>query len=81
LPRFQQIAGPYAKAGLPVVVYDAADDNIQQLADRWDIEATPTTVVALHGPGLMKEIGALNDEDIRRVMDTAYRIHLHGYSY
>jgi len=83
LPRFQQIAAPYAQAGVPVMIYDAAseDQNIQQLADRWGIEATPTTVVALRGPGMMKEVGSMSDADIKRVMDTAYRVHLHGYVY
>jgi thiol-disulfide isomerase/thioredoxin len=83
LPRFQQVADPYAKAGVPIIVYDAASEDpaVQQLADRWDIQATPTTVVALRGPGLLKEEGSMGEADIKKLMDTAYRIHLHGYTY
>lgn len=81
LPRFQQVADPYMKAGVPVIVYNAEDPNVQQLADRWDIQATPTTVIALRGPGMIKEEGSMSGEDIKKLMDTAYRIHLHGYAY
>jgi len=80
LPRFQRIAAPYMQAGVPVLVYDAAseDQRIQSLADRWGVEATPTTIVARHGPGMLKEEGAIDDHGIKTLMDVAYRVHLNG---
>jgi hypothetical protein len=34
--------------------------------------------VARHGPGMLKEEGAIDDHGIKTLMDVAYRVHLNG---
>lgn len=77
-PRFKKLVEPYAKAGIPVAVYDAAseDQHVQDLADRWGVEATPTTIVARRGPGIIKEEGSVDDATLKGLLDAAYRVHV-----
>lgn len=58
--------GKVAAKTIPVLVYDVAstDPGLQQLADRFAISSTPTTVAALRGPGTMNVPGNLSDSQI-----------------
>lgn len=75
LPRFQRIAEPYKRAGIPVLIIDAAteDAEINELADRWGVRATPTTIVARRGPGVIRQEGNLSDEYLKQLFDAAHR--------
>lgn len=55
---------------IPVIVYDAASENvdIQKLADRYKVEATPTTIVVPRGPGGFKCEGSLANNQIQWVL-------------
>ena len=75
LPRLHRVAEPYRRAGIPILVYDAAsaDQRVQDLADRFKVTATPTTIVAKRGPGFLRVEGSIADEEIRELMDIASR--------
>lgn len=55
---------------IPVLVFDAAaeDADVQKLADRFGVQATPTTVVAARGPGSFKVEGSLANNQIQWVL-------------
>lgn len=55
---------------IPVLVFDAAADDaeVQKLADRFGVQATPTTVVAARGPGSFKVEGSLANNQIQWVL-------------
>jgi thioredoxin-related protein len=55
-----------APNAIPIVLYDAAsaDADVQQLADRFAVEATPTTILAARGPGSFKVEGNLANNQI-----------------
>lgn len=74
-PRFQRVAEPYKQAGIPVLVFNAAseDPEIEQLADRWGVYATPSVVVARRGPGMLREEGNMDDQSLKQLFDAAYR--------
>lgn len=52
---------------IPVFVYDAAteDPEVQKLADRFGVSATPTTIVAAKGPGSFKCEGSMANNQIQ----------------
>ena len=52
---------------IPIMFYDAAseDKSVQQLADRYEVHATPTTIVAVRGPGSYKAEGSLANNQIQ----------------
>ena len=52
---------------IPILLFDAAADNaeVQAIADRFNVQATPTTVVATRGPGSMKLEGSLANNQIQ----------------
>lgn len=56
-----------APRAIPIVVYDAAtpDVDVQKLADRYAVQATPTTIVATRGPGGFKSEGSLANNQAR----------------
>ncbi len=55
---------------IPVFVFDAASDDaaVQKLADRFGVTATPTTIVAVRGPGSFKIEGSLANNQIQWVL-------------
>jgi thiol-disulfide isomerase/thioredoxin len=59
--------GPIAPGAIPILFYDAAseDKSVQQLADRYQVHATPTTIVAARGPGSFKVEGSLANNQIQ----------------
>lgn len=61
---------PISPEAIPVLVYDAAspDVDVQKLADRFEVHATPTTIVACRGPGSFKIEGSLADNQIEWVL-------------
>lgn len=75
LPRFQRVAALY-HAHFPIYVLDAAADDaeIQRLADRTKVKATPTTLVMQRGPGVYKTEGAVDDADIQGILQSAYQL-------
>ena len=77
-PRFDRLAARYKRAGMPVFVYDAAGGDPELVAwmDRYEIGATPTILVLKRGPGTMKIDGAIPDDQIEGVLQSAYRVHL-----
>jgi len=74
LPRFKKLAEPYRKAGLPILIYDAAskDERVQNFADRVGVDATPTTAILKRGPGVLKAEGSIPDEEIQQILGIAY---------
>lgn len=55
---------------IPVLVFDAAapDPEVQKIADRFGVTATPTTIVATRGPGSFKLEGSLANNQIQWVL-------------
>lgn len=60
-------SGPLGNATIPIFVYDAAspDVDVQKLADRYGVSATPTTIVALRERGGFKCEGSLANNQIQ----------------
>jgi thiol-disulfide isomerase/thioredoxin len=61
---------------VPILVYDAAspDAEVQKLADRFNVTATPTTVIATRGPGSAKYEGNLATNQIQWVLMMAHEV-------
>lgn len=61
---------------VPILVYDAAsqDAELQKLADRFNVQATPTTVIAARGPGSFKVEGNLATNQIQWVLMMAHEV-------
>lgn len=82
LPVFKKIAAPYKQAGIPILIYDIGDDApdaVDALAERFGVEATPTTVVARRGlPGYLKVEGDDGPAATKQLMDAALRAHRNG---
>jgi thiol-disulfide isomerase/thioredoxin len=55
---------------IPILLYDAAsaDAEVQKLADRFGVTATPTTIIAARGPGSFKAEGSLANNQIQWVL-------------
>lgn len=70
MPRFQAVAGQFA-GRVPYQILDANDPKAQQLADRFEIMATPTTMVLRRPTGAIKAEGALSDQDILHLFNIA----------
>ena len=64
---------PIPKGKIPVLIYDAMspDEGVQELADRYRVEATPSTLVLLRGPGSCKIEGSIDDNQIDHLLDLA----------
>lgn len=64
---------PVPTGAVPILVYDVAspDREIQALADRYAISATPATLVLRRGPGAFKVEGSLDDAQIDHVLALA----------
>ena len=73
LPRLQRAAQAMLRQGLMVLVYDAADTrpDVQALMDQYEINATPTTLLLVRGPGSLKFEGSITDQQIAQVLATA----------
>lgn len=61
---------------VPVFFYDAAspDPEVQKLADRFEVTATPTTVVAARGTGAFKLEGSIANNQIQWVLMMAAEV-------
>ncbi len=61
---------PIAQGSIPVLVYDAAAPNvdIQQFADKYQVTATPTTLVLTRGTGSFKAEGSLANNQIQWIL-------------
>jgi len=70
MPRFQTIAGQFA-GRVPYQILDANAPGVQELADRFSIEATPTTLVLRKPVGAIKAEGSLSDNEILRLFNIA----------
>lgn len=64
---------PIRKGAVPVVFYDVSqpDPEISAFADRYKVEATPTTLVLTRSGGVFKVEGALTDEQIAHLLQIA----------
>jgi thiol-disulfide isomerase/thioredoxin len=64
------------RGSIPILLYDAAslEPEIQKLADRFAVEATPTTIVLSQGPGSFKVEGNLADNQITWVLNMANEV-------
>jgi len=62
-PRFQRVAGPFTHA-VPSFIVDANSPQGGPLADRFMIEATPTTLILRKPAGAIKAEGSLPDAEI-----------------
>lgn len=78
VPRFLRYAAPYQQAGIPVFVYNVAseDPKLQEFADRYKVQVTPTTLVLPRGQGHLKVEGGLPDAAIDRLLRQTYTVHL-----
>jgi thiol-disulfide isomerase/thioredoxin len=70
MPRFQTVAGQFADR-IPYQILDANAPANQQIAERFGIEATPTTMVLRKPVGAIKAEGALSDQEILRLFNVA----------
>lgn len=70
MPRFQAVANQFA-GRVPYQVLDANAPSAQAVADRFKIEATPTTMVLRRPTGAIKAEGSLSDADILRLFNIA----------
>jgi thiol-disulfide isomerase/thioredoxin len=89
IPRLAARAGKHAgafqvypstrprAAAIPILVYDVAspDRDVQALADRYAVSATPTTLVLRRGPGSFKVEGGLDDAQIDHLLHIAREAH------
>ncbi len=73
VPRFQTIANQFS-GRVPYQILDANASGTQNLAERFGIEATPTTMVLRKPVGAIKAEGALSDQDILRLFNIAASI-------
>ena len=72
IPRFQRIATRYAHC-LPVRVLDASTPEGAQVAARFRVEATPTTLILRKPHGQVHYEGARDDAEIEGVFALAAR--------
>ena len=61
------------QGSIPVFIYDAAspDADVQKLADRYDVQATPTTILLTRGAGSFKCEGNLANNQIIWILNMA----------
>lgn len=66
---------PPKKAAVLVGVYNltTGDRSVQELADRFDVQATPTTVVLPQGIGAFKVDSSLSNSQIAFLLDDTLR--------
>lgn len=64
-----------AAGSIPVLVYDVAseDSELQALADRYSVNATPTTIVQSRGGNAFKAEGALDAKQIDALLGLAFQ--------
>lgn len=64
---------PLKPGQIPVIILDAGvdDPNVQALADQHQVEGLPTTVLMTQKHGHYKELGALDDQQIYKLLTTA----------
>lgn len=64
---------PVPKNAIPILIYDAAspDPQVQELANRYAVSATPATIVLRRGPGSFKVEGGLDDAQIDHLLTIA----------
>jgi thiol-disulfide isomerase/thioredoxin len=76
-PRFDRLADRYKRAGMPIMVYDAAakDPGLIAFMDKYQVYATPTLLILKRGPGSYKVEGSLDDETIEETLMMAYQVH------
>lgn len=61
---------PIPQGSIPVLIYDAASLNVdvQQFADKYQVTATPTTLVLTRGTGSFKAEGSLANNQIQWIL-------------
>jgi thiol-disulfide isomerase/thioredoxin len=70
MPRFQAVASQFAgRVGYQIL--DANAPGVQALAERFNIEATPTTLVLRRPVGAIKAEGSLSDGEILHLFNVA----------
>lgn len=72
LPRFQKIMPAYAHC-MPIYLMDIADPRYNAFSDRHNVEATPTTLILYRRKSPIKIEGAIDDNEIHRVLTKAAR--------
>ena len=72
VPRFNRIAARYAHC-IPVKILDAGTPEGAQVADRFHVNATPTTLILRKPTGQVYYEGALDDAQIEHVFALAIR--------
>jgi hypothetical protein len=76
-PFFVYEAGqPIPPGSIPVLIYDAASPNVdvQAFADKYQVTATPTTMVLTRGAGSFKVEGSLANNQIAWVLMMAHGV-------
>lgn len=61
---------PLQPSAIPILIYDAASPNVdvQQFADKYQVTATPTTLVLSRGTGSFKAEGSLANNQIAWIL-------------
>lgn len=72
VPRFQAVAAQYS-AQVPSAIVDASDKRYEQIADTFQINATPTTLVLRKPTGAIKAEGSLPNTEISKLFAVAAR--------
>lgn len=74
--RFDRVAPPYHQngRGIPIQVGDLASEAAaMRLAERFDIEATPTTIGITRTGTTIKLVGAVETKHIRQMFENVSR--------
>ena len=73
VPIYFYTSGQVPAGQIPVLVYDGTseDAQVQALADRFKVEAMPTTVLLAHNAKPVKLEGAIEDDELYRVLVSA----------
>jgi thiol-disulfide isomerase/thioredoxin len=70
-PRFQAVAQQFPQ--VPTVLLDINSPQNQDMANRYQLVATPTTLVLRRPVGVIKAEGALDDGEIQQLFALAAR--------
>lgn len=74
-PRFKRLEDEFRSTfqsrGIQVLKLDAAAPALQPLADRFDVQATPTMIAAQRNGGMLRLVGVVSDRQLRDLFEAA----------
>lgn len=72
IPRFRRMAIPY-RGRFPMHVVDAESNEHTNLADQFNVQEVPVTLVLRYPNGIMRYEGALDNNEIKNMLALANR--------